>query len=718
MKQQTKLNQFSIFFFSLIIIFACSPKNKQKDKIDRFSLVNRHNIEINHFDSLSSLSVGNGKFAFTVDPTGLQTFPEIYKNGVCLGTMSEWGWHSFPNNQNYRLQETYEYFNVEGREVPYAIQWNEPARKKEAANYFRENPHRLHLGIVGFELLNADNTPVQQEDIKNIEQHLNLWKGLISSSFEIKKMQVNVETVCHPERDLIGVKINSEIIKKGQLGIKLQFPFPTGNHSDNACNWQNPEKHVSEIIEQNDNSAILKHKINTTEYYAKVTWKGKAELKRKEIHRYILQPSTENTEFSVTVEFCPKNNFEGLLDFGTTKNLSAAMWQNYWKTGGAVDLSETEDTRARELERRIVLSQYLERVQCAGTLPPQETGLTYNSWFGKFHIEMHWWHAAHWAYWNHTKLLEKSMDYYTDIFEKAKYKAELQGYNGVRWPKMTDPSGTDSPSGVGEFLIWQQPHIIYFAELCYRQNPNNATLKKYADLVFATADFMADFARFDEANNRYILGPPLIPAQESLEKEKTYNPPFEVAYWYWGLSIAQKWSERLNLNPNSKYQSVIDGLPPFAKKDNLYLAAESAPDSYENEHYYSDHPMVLGAFGIMPGTVKMDTVVMKNTFDHIERIWNWESTWGWDYPMAAMSATRLGEPEKAINLLLRDVQKNTYLINGHNYQDSRLRIYLPGNGGLLTAIAMMCAGYEGNSKNTPGFPEDWKVKWENLQPVF
>jgi hypothetical protein len=39
-----------------------------------------------------------------------------------------------------------------------------------------------------------------------------------------------------------------------------------------------------------------------------------------------------------------------------------------------------------------------------------------------------------------------------------------------------------------------------------------------------------------------------------------------------------------------------------------------------------------------------------------------------------------------------DVQKNIYLPNGHNYQDQRLRIFLPGNGGLLTAVAMMIAG--------------------------
>ena len=214
------------------------------------------------------------------------------------------------------------------------------------------------------------------------------------------------------------------------------------------------------------------------------------------------------------------------------------------------------------------------------------------------------------------------------------------------------------------------------------------------------------------------LGPPIIPAQESLEKEKTFNPPFELAYWHWGLSTAQNWLKRQGMSPNPEWQDVIDKLSELAQKNDLYLAAESAPDSYENEHYYSDHPMILGAFGILPETVTIDTSVMENTFNYIEENWNWDRTWGWDYPMAAMCATRLGKPENAVNLLLKDVLKNTYLNNGHNYQGERLRIYLPGNGGLLTAVAMMCAGFEGNTKNNPGFPKDWNVKWENIKPVF
>ena len=50
-----------------------------------------------------------------------------------------------------------------------------------------------------------------------------------------------------------------------------------------------------------------------------------------------------------------------------------------------------------------------------GSLPPQETGLTCNSWYGKFHLEMHWWHAVHFALWDRLPLLERSLGYYDDI---------------------------------------------------------------------------------------------------------------------------------------------------------------------------------------------------------------------------------------------------------------------------------------------------------------
>ena len=87
------------------IALLCAWNFMHAQIINRKGLVQRHIVKVNGFDSLSSLSVGNGKFAFTVDATGLQTFPAYYEKGIPLGTQSEWGWHSFIDTEAYKPQE-------------------------------------------------------------------------------------------------------------------------------------------------------------------------------------------------------------------------------------------------------------------------------------------------------------------------------------------------------------------------------------------------------------------------------------------------------------------------------------------------------------------------------------------------------------------------------------------------------------------------------------
>ena len=89
---------------SLVLLAACSDTGSEK--IDRHALLERNSPVVEQFDSLSTLTVGNGRFAYSVDATGLQTFPEQYSKGVPLGTMSDWGWHSFPNTENFSFDET------------------------------------------------------------------------------------------------------------------------------------------------------------------------------------------------------------------------------------------------------------------------------------------------------------------------------------------------------------------------------------------------------------------------------------------------------------------------------------------------------------------------------------------------------------------------------------------------------------------------------------
>jgi len=183
------------------------------------------------------------------------------------------------------------------------------------------------------------------------------------------------------------------------------------------------------------------------------------------------------------------------------------------------------------------------------------------------------------------------------------------------------------------------------------------------------------------------------------------------------LKIAQKWRKRLNLPIDFTWIKVENNMAEPDHNQQVYFGISGAHDSYTDPEYMRDHPMVLGSFGMLPQWDKIDKHKMEYTLDTIMKKWNWPSTWGWDYPMTAMCATRLGRPKTAIKALLMDVQKNTYLKNGHNYQSDRLRIYLPGNGGLLKTVAMMCAGWEGCDTHNPLFPDNgkWDVKWEGLK---
>jgi hypothetical protein len=85
--------------------------------------------------------------------------------------------------------------------------------------------------------------------------------------------------------------------------------------------------------------------------------------------------------------------------------------------------------------------------------------------------------------------------------------------------------------------------------------------------------------------------------------------------------------------------------------------------------------------------------------------------------MLAMSAARNGEPDRAIDWLLDPL---------YQFDDAGMPIggtrvptpYFPGSGSLLLGIAMMTAGWDGSEGKAPGFPNGWKVNFENINMVL
>ena len=96
---------------------------------------------------------------------------------------------------------------------------------------------------------------------------------------------------------------------------------------------------------------------------------------------------------------------------------------------------------------------------------------------------------------------------------------------------------------------------------------------------------------------------------------------------------------------NSVWDTVIAKISALPVRDGLYLAHENCPQTYSERNY--DHPSMLGAFGMLGGD-RVDRDTMRRTLSKVIKQWQWDKTWGWDYPLMAMTAARLGERKGAV----------------------------------------------------------------------
>jgi hypothetical protein len=767
-------------------------KKSQQAPIDRHALVTRHNVRRTQINTHSPLQVGNGNFAFGADITGLQTF-------AAFNTLSQWGWHTDPLPPGPSPAEFQgAVWDTHGR----AIHYPSPDPQQPALSaWLYSNPHRMNLGRIGLSLRKADGSDVAANDLTECLQQLDLWHGTLDSRLHVEGQPVQVETCCHPDQDIVAVRIHSPLIAVGRLSVFLDFPREDGREfADFVGAWDGEYRHETRIVQRLPQRADIAHSQDATQYHAALGWGPEISLhtphtmnaseplaiiqakygaadreadvtarlrdalrdnqltldvnnqtmggdpalglpktlrvtyiqhgktQRIEVgenaamhlpagtgrHRYTLTGTGETME--LICAFAPGPLPAALPSAKAVFAASARHWPAFWQSGGAIDLSKSRDPRGIELERRVVLSQYLMAVNEAGTLPPQESGLVNTGWHGKFHMEMYWWHGAHYALWDRWPLLERSLGIYHHFLPTARVRAKSEGVRGARWPKMTSAGGQESAHPINALLIWQQPHPMFFAELDYRAHPTQVTLERWREVLFDTADFLASFAFWDETMQRYVLGPPIYVVSENTDPKVTQNPTFELSYWRFGLRTAQTWRKRLGLSPDPKWEKVLTGLAPLPVEDGCYVLYEGITDMWTRWNF--EHPALIGVYGWLPGD-GVDVPTIRRTADRVFQGWQFDHTWGWDFPMLAMCAARLGNPAQAIDFLLHPAAG--FQFDDAGYATGGPFPYFPANGGLLYAIALMAAGWDGApSHHAPGFPEDgqWDVRWEGLRPAL
>lgn len=582
----------------------------------------KYNLKFNHIDSKNPVTIGNGDFAITLDQTGTQSLYEIYKD-ISLSTMSNKNWFYKDKKDikpSYVDGKAYMLFNLD----------NDP-------NYQTNRQYPFKYSFMQILLYDNDKL-IDINNIKDVKQELDLYKGIVTSSFNYKEKINKTISFIYQDHDEFNFKLQSD-----NLNLALKFNYPSytknGYRLDILPNVLVKEDRITLLY---DDKNSLSFKLKSSSNY--------------QIVENTLIFDDNNVSFSLALDEIKEGK---LLD-------------EFWKCDNGIIIDN------EELVKKMVLSKYLLHVNSTGIYPPQESGLTYNCWNSKFHLEMHLIHSLWNIYNNHVGDLVKSFDYYLSIMPSSLKRASLNGYKGLRFPKMTGPDGEDSPSNIGPLLIWQAPHILFMLqEIYYLYNKENI-IKKYEPLISGTIDFMISFLTLKDS--KYQMLDPLLEACESIPLDRCQNPSFELEYWRYTLERQPKIDTVLYGHQRYDYLDITSKIITPKEDDGIYLKTYGVIDKYD---LYKDHPTEGFLMSFFKSKI-VDKEKMVKTIDYILKNMDLSSYWGWDFPFLGLSLLNCGEIEKSIEVTQLNTINNQYLYNGYNTSPrDDLKAYLPGNGAFL-----------------------------------
>ncbi|MGH3165008.1 MAG: hypothetical protein ACRDN0_03820, partial [Trebonia sp.] len=230
--------------------------------IDRRGLAAAHTVTVDGIDPQSPLTVGNGELCFTVDATGLQTWPELYPvadpadgpAGTLLSTLSSWGWHSLPGGEGYDIAHCARPYATRRGPVPYVDLSRELGPGTPGATlitpeeeWLRGNPHRLDLLRMGFVVPGASGwRAADPGEGRGFVQELDVQTGVIGSAFRLSEAPVTVASCCYPVEDVIAVRVASPLLAAGRLAVRLAFPYGSASWAG-AADWTRPDAHETAV---------------------------------------------------------------------------------------------------------------------------------------------------------------------------------------------------------------------------------------------------------------------------------------------------------------------------------------------------------------------------------------------------------------------------------------------------------------------------------------
>ncbi|KAG7092676.1 hypothetical protein E1B28_009010 [Marasmius oreades] len=359
-----------------LLVFLYTPSSRGQ-VIDRRSVVNRYNPTRNASSLSTPMQVGNGNFAFGADITGMQTFQPF-------AIMSSWGWKNDSLPPGKTVQDVEQYRGVSwlnhGRTVLYDFGGGNPIEQ-----WLISNPNRVNLGRIGlvFGDSKGQTLTITENDLSDASQELELWTGILTSNFTFDGVPVMVRTASAQLDDTVAFTVVSSLVEDGRIAIFIDFPWNDGKTKFSAPfvgNWNATSNHTTTLT-TNGISTYIAHELDSSVFMTSLNGDGfSISRDSPNLHRYSIHPSGDSSSFSFSAAF----GLEPKLDVQAAQQVmqsSVNEWEKFWEQSGFIDVfTDSTDPRADELQRRIILSRYLMRVNEAGDTPPQESGLVNDGW--------------------------------------------------------------------------------------------------------------------------------------------------------------------------------------------------------------------------------------------------------------------------------------------------------------------------------------------------
>ncbi len=425
---------------------------------------------------------------------------------------------------------------------------------------------------------------------------------------------VEVETSVHPDRDILIVRLKSQLLADGRLGVDLKFPGVSHNLNPDPADWAHP----GVAFDAGDRAQCRPASRSRASSTTRATRCASRPIASSTIatpatHAYRLT-SPGSTQITLLVEFAAATPPAPMPAAEDARAAVANWWENFWMHGGVVDFTGSKHPKAQraraphrdvavphggELRRAAFRRRKRACSPTAGTassISRCTPGTRRTSPCGAG-----------------PSCSSAACRGISRISTRRRRAPRRMGVKGAWWPKMVGPEGRESPSTVNPFIMWQQPHPIYLAETLYKRAPGPRRRWRSTRTWCSRPPSCSPAGRSTTARQSATCwARPSCRRRRHFDPLTTFNPDLRARVLALrhrhraGVARAARACRRI-----PKWDDVLFRLSKLPEKDGLYLAAESQPDLWERARSPQcskgntapdcpnrDHPSFVAALGL------------------------------------------------------------------------------------------------------------------------